>query len=46
MVNSSGVAPQLAGEEIRRMQTGKVQTYAGIVFIAAALLALGFTVFL
>ncbi len=46
MVNSSGVAPQLAGEEIRRMQTGKVQTYAGIVFIAAALLALGFIVFL
>ena len=46
MVNTSGVTPNLAGEELRRMQTGKVQTYAGIVFIAAALLALGFIVFL
>ena len=46
LVNTSGVAPNMAGEEIRRMQTGKVQTYAGIVFIAAALLALAFIVFL
>jgi len=46
LVNTSGVTPNMAGEELRRMQTGKVQTYAGIVFIAAALLALGFIVFL
>ena len=45
VVNSSGVAPQLAGEEVRKMQTGKVQSYAGIVFVAAALLALVFIVF-
>lgn len=42
VVNSSGVAPHLAGEEMRKMQTGKVQSYAGIVFVAAALLALVF----
>ncbi len=45
LVNASGAAPHLAGEEVRRMQTGKVQTYAGVVFVAAALLALGLIVF-
>ena len=46
VVNSSGAAPHMAGEEARRMQTGKVQTYAGIVFVGAALLALVFIIFL
>ena len=39
LVNASGGASHGAGEEIRRMQTGKVQHYAGIMFVTAALIA-------
>ncbi len=39
VVNASGAASHGAGEEIRRLQTGKVQQYAGVMFVAAALIA-------
>ena len=39
VVNTTGVASHGAGEELRRMQTGKVQQYAGVMFVAAVVLA-------
>ena len=39
VVNSTGTASHGAGEELRRMQTGKVQQYAGVMFVAAVVLA-------
>ncbi len=39
VVNATGRASHGAGEEIRRMQTGKVQQYAGVMFVVAALIA-------
>ncbi|MXW42232.1 MAG: NADH-quinone oxidoreductase subunit L [Acidimicrobiia bacterium] len=38
-VNATGKIVSSSGEELRRMQTGKVQQYAAIMFIAAAILA-------
>ena len=38
-VNVSGRASLGAGGELRRMQTGKVQQYAGLMFAAATILA-------
>ena len=38
-VNLSGRASQGAGGELRRLQTGKVQQYAGLMFAATAVLA-------
>jgi NADH-quinone oxidoreductase subunit L len=46
VVNGSGIASYGAGGELRKMQTGKVQFYAGIMFAAATLLAGVFIVFL
>ena len=43
-VNGSGIASDASGEELRRMQTGKVQQYAGILFAGATVLALIFMV--
>ena len=39
VVNTTGVASHGAGEELRRMQTGKVQQYAGVMFVASVILA-------
>jgi NADH-quinone oxidoreductase subunit L len=45
LVNTSGKASHLAGEELRLIQTGKVQWYAGIMFLAATVIAGLFIVF-
>jgi NADH-quinone oxidoreductase subunit L len=39
VVNASGTLSGAAGEELRHIQTGKVQQYAGLLFGAATLLA-------
>jgi NADH-quinone oxidoreductase subunit L len=39
IVNGSGVASDEAGQGLRKMQTGKVQQYAAIMFAAVAILA-------
>ncbi|MCY3804984.1 MAG: hypothetical protein OXG91_00640, partial [bacterium] len=39
VVNTTGTASHGAGEELRRMQTGKVQQYAGVMFVASVILA-------
>ncbi|MCY4163172.1 MAG: NADH-quinone oxidoreductase subunit L [bacterium] len=39
VVNATGKISDASGEELRRMQTGKVQQYAAIMFIAATILA-------
>ncbi|KAA0232349.1 MAG: NAD(P)H-quinone oxidoreductase subunit 2, chloroplastic [Acidimicrobiales bacterium] len=38
VVNGSGVAAEESGEELRRIQTGRVQQYAALLFAAAAIL--------
>ena len=45
VVNSTASTSQLVGEELRQMQTGKVQQYAGIMFLAAAIVAVLIIVF-
>ncbi len=39
VVNASGTFSSGAGEELRHIQTGKVQQYAGILFGSATVLA-------
>ena len=39
IVNATGKISDSSGEELRRIQTGKVQQYAAIMFIAATILA-------
>ena len=39
VVNGSGILSQQSGEELRQMQTGKVQQYAAYMFGGAVLLA-------
>jgi NADH-quinone oxidoreductase subunit L len=46
LVNRSGQASDRSGEELRHIQTGKVQQYAAIFFAGAALLAGVFIVYL
>jgi NADH:ubiquinone oxidoreductase subunit 5 (subunit L)/multisubunit Na+/H+ antiporter MnhA subunit len=46
LVNWSGQASDRSGEELRHIQTGKVQQYAAIFFAGAALLAGAFIVYL
>jgi NADH-quinone oxidoreductase subunit L len=46
LVNRSGRASDRSGEELRHIQTGKVQQYAAIFFAGAALLAGAFIVYL
>ena len=45
-VNSTAAASVMTGEEMRQIQTGKVQQYAGIMFGAAAVLAILLIIFI
>lgn len=45
LVNNVASQTEQAGEEIRKMQTGKVQHYGGLMFLAAALLAILLIIF-
>jgi len=38
-VNASGYISNQSGQELRRMQTGKVQQYAALLFAGATILA-------
>jgi len=46
VVNGSGIGAGFTGQFLRRMQTGKVQQYAALMFAGAALLAGMFVVFI
>jgi NADH:ubiquinone oxidoreductase subunit 5 (subunit L)/multisubunit Na+/H+ antiporter MnhA subunit len=44
VVNGTGVASEEAGQELRKIQTGKVQQYAALMFGGAIVLAAFFIV--
>ena len=44
-MDGAGAASQGAGEELRHMQTGKVQQYGAYMFFAVAVIAAFFIVF-
>jgi NADH-quinone oxidoreductase subunit L len=46
IINGSGKVSELSGEELRHIQTGKVQQYAALLFAAATVLAGVFIVYL